>query len=126
MEELCNISGYLRKTNQPLLHAELIDQKLNFLWVFKGFLTGETDNLLIAAQDKTLSTGAMWQIYSATNLPLCYLYGGYDETIEYLISDWGFLEVFQYIMRHNNVAKYNDNHSLYYFLLNNIMYNMKK
>ena len=84
MEELCNISGYLRKTNQPLLQevkdfglvpelepradfvsrqhlervenyhskplhgyypqacAELIDQKLNFLWLFKGFLTGET------------------------------------------------------------------------------------
>ena len=106
MEELCNISGYLRKTNQPLLHAELIDQKLSFLWVFKGFLTGGIKGLLIAAQDKALSTRAMWHIYSATNLPLCcHLYGGYDATIEYLFSDCEFLAVSQYIMRHNNVAK---------------------
>ena len=78
MGELYNISSYLRKTNQPLLHAELIDQKLSFLWVFKGFLTGGIKGLLIAAQDKALSTRAMWHIYSATNLPLCYVYGGLE------------------------------------------------
>ena len=81
MEELCNISGYLKKTDQPLLQevrhfglvpelearadfvsrrqlervesyhskslhgyypqacAQLIDQKLGFLWLLKGFLT---------------------------------------------------------------------------------------
>ena len=77
-----------------------------FPFVFKGFLTGGTESLLIAAQDQALSTTAMWHVYSAANSPLCRLCGGYDETVEHLISGCSFLAVSQYITRHNNVAKF--------------------
>ena len=95
MQELCNISAYLRKIKQPLMqevnafglipdidtkaefvsrkHMERIDNyhskplhgyypqvcedltdpKLNFLLLLNGFLTGETEGLLIVAQDLT-------------------------------------------------------------------------
>ena len=148
MEELCNISGYVKKTDQPLLQevrhfglvpelgarddfvsrwqlervesyhskslhgyypqacAQLIDRKLSFLWLLKGFLTGGTEGLLLAAQDQALSTRAMQHVYSAANSPLCRLCGGYDETVEHLVSGCSFLAVSQYITRHNNVAKF--------------------
>ena len=90
----------------PQACAELIDQKLHFLWHFKGFLTGETEGLLIAAQDQALSTRAMQHIYSAATSPLCRLCGSRDETVEHLVSGCSFLAVSQYITRHNNVAKH--------------------
>ena len=36
----------------PQVCEDLLDRKLSFLWLFKGFLTGETEGLLIAAQDQ--------------------------------------------------------------------------
>ena len=36
----------------PQVCEDLLDPKLSFLWLFKGFLTGETEGLLIAAQDQ--------------------------------------------------------------------------
>ena len=68
-------------------------------WLFK-LLTRGTEDLLIAVQDQVLSTRAMWHAYSAANLSLCHLCGGYDETVEHLVSGYSFLAVSQYIMRH--------------------------
>ena len=48
----------------------------------------------------------MQHVYSAANSPLCRLCGGYDETVEHLVSGCSFLAVSQYITRHNNVAKF--------------------
>ena len=90
----------------PQACAQLIDWKLSFLWLCKGLLTGGTEGLLIAAQDQALSTRAMWHVYFAANSPLCRLCGGYDKTVEHLVSGCSFLAVSQYITRHNNVSKF--------------------
>jgi len=90
----------------PQVHKDLLGPKFNFLWLSKGFLIGEKEGLLIAAQNQALLTRTMQHIYSAATSPLCYLCGNYDETFEHLVSGCGFLAVSQYIIRHNHVARH--------------------
>ena len=90
----------------PQACAELIEQKLSFLWPLKGFLTVGTEGLLIVVQDQALSTRATWHVYSAANLPLCGLCRGYNETVKHLVSGCSFLAVSQYITRHPLVTMY--------------------
>ena len=73
MEEICNISGYLRKTTQPLLQEVKafglvpdLEPKADFVSGeqtkrIENYHRGEMEGLLAAAQDQALSTRAMQQ-----------------------------------------------------------------
>jgi len=105
-----NVWKGLITTIVSLFMAIILKCVMNWLTLslisFNGFLTGETEGLLIAAQDQALSTRAMQHISSAATSSLCRLCGIYDETVEHLVSGCSFLAVSQYTVRYNNVARH--------------------
>ena len=69
-------------------------------WLTKG------EGLLLAAQDQALCTRAVQYVYSQSSNPKCQLCGAQAETVEHLISGCSQLAGNQYLICHNNVAKY--------------------
>jgi len=72
-------------------------------WLTKGDLLIESEGLLMASQDQALHTRA---VYSVSSNPQCQLCNNHAETVKQLISGCTQLAGTQYMVRHNNVAKY--------------------
>ena len=84
-----------------------VDKSATFAWLKSSGLKGETEGLIMAAQDQSLPTKAQQaRVYKCTNDPKCWLCTEYDETIDHLVSGCPMLARTEYTHRHDKVGKY--------------------
>ncbi|CAH2018627.1 unnamed protein product [Acanthoscelides obtectus] len=82
-----------------------VDLRLSFGWLQYGDLKGETESLLVAAQDQALKTRYIEQaIHKTRNDGKCRLCHIHNETVEHIISACPILAPKEYTDRHNNVC----------------------
>ena len=65
--------------------SEVWNQISTFYWFYKGDISIESEDLLIAAQEQSLSTRAMTHLYGTCPSALCHLCGEHPETVKHLI-----------------------------------------
>ena len=86
--------------------SEVWNQNSTFYWLYKGDLSIESEGLLIAAQEQSLSTRAMTHLYGTCPSALCRLCGEHPETVEHLILGCPKLASQSYKHRHDRVLIY--------------------
>ena len=81
------------------------DQSESWQWLTKQDLHRETEGLIIAAQDQSLSTNYIKSKIHGQNIsPKCRLCGDKDETIDHIVSGCSKLAQSEYKKRHDKVA----------------------
>jgi len=79
--------------------------KFQWSWLHSGNFTKETESLIFAAQEQTLSTNAIRShIYSLSCSPKCRLCNTSDKTVDHLISYCPSLVQREYKQRHDKIA----------------------
>ena len=113
MVEEFTISEYLERYKAKPLHgyyervcSNVWDQASSFYWLVKGDISIESEGFLMAAQEQSLPTRAMANIYGSSGSSLCQLCGEHPETVEHLISGCSKLAGQMYKCRHDRVLKY--------------------
>lgn len=82
-----------------------IDRTSTFNWLVKGALKGETESLIVAAQDQTLRTRSYEKrILKTGSNGMCRLCKEYEETIAHIVSGCPVLARKEYIARHDKIA----------------------
>jgi len=105
-EELLNMKP-LHGQFQRELKKTYVDQKLTNGWLKSAGLKGETESLIIAAQDQALNTRYHKKIILKQNIDSkCRICNQQDETISHIISGCTVLAPKEYTERHNKVASY--------------------
>ena len=89
------------------IHRADTDQEKTNKWLMSSGLKGETEGLIIAAQDQSLLTNSYQSriIKNGTD-PMCRLCHDYEETVEHIISGCPALAKGEYLHRHNKSAGY--------------------
>ncbi|KAF2882012.1 hypothetical protein ILUMI_24160 [Ignelater luminosus] len=84
----------------------LIDKEQTYRWLRKGELKGETESLIIAAQDETINTRYHKKNLLKHNInSKCRLCEEHEETTEHIIAECTILAKHEYIKRHNQVCR---------------------
>ena len=85
-----------------------VDQEKTNRWLKSTGLKGETEGLIIAAQDQCLPTKAYRYriLKDQSEDPNCRICGKFEETIDHIISGCPELAKSEYIHRHNRAASY--------------------
>ena len=82
-----------------------VDAELTFQWLKNGSLKGETESLIVAAQDQAIFTNYIRKrIYGENINEKCRICKQYDETVKHIITGCPILATKEYIERHNKVA----------------------
>lgn len=82
-----------------------VDKEQTLKWLCQGVLKGETESLIIAAQDQSIATNYIRQrIYGEPVSSKCRLCKQYDETIKHIMTACPILAKKEYIQRHNKVC----------------------
>lgn len=82
-----------------------IDRNNSWSWIDKGTLKGETEGLLVAAQDQALRTRYIEKkIYKATQDSKCRMCKQSDETVDHVMAACPVLAAGEYIIRHDRVC----------------------
>lgn len=81
------------------------DLDMSFDWLRKGDIKGETESLIIAAQDQALRTKSMEvRIHRTSTDSKCRICKEMEETVEHIISGCPILAQNEYIERHNKLC----------------------
>lgn len=104
----------LDKWSAKALHGQYVkrlqhsDTNSNFTnkWLLSSGLKGETEGLIMAAQDQSLATNNYKKIMGLTSDNTCRLCKKQIETVDHIISGCEVLANNEYTHRHNNVARY--------------------
>lgn len=84
---------------------EQVDRNLSVAWLTKGNIKGETEALIVAAQDQAIATAYYKKhIFGMDIDPKCRLCKIHDETIFHIMSGCPELAKKEYLDRHNNVC----------------------
>lgn len=70
--------------------SSIMDKDFSFHWLKSGDLSGETEGILLAAQDKALPTRSIQHLYDDQCTSVCRLFGEQTETIKHIISGVSF------------------------------------
>ena len=101
-EEMPMYGQFRRNTNQP--H---VDTDLTWKWLKSAQLRGETEGLLMAAQDQCLPTNYYnSRITGLSNSSACRMCGQNDEYIDHIVSSCPVLAPTEYLHRHNKIGTY--------------------
>ena len=85
---------------------EGVDMDKTWAWVKSGYLTKETEGLIMAAQEQSLRTRSVKALIDKTEQsPLCRLCGKTSETSQHIASGCPVLAKRKYLMRHDQVGK---------------------
>lgn len=120
IQNLQNVKENLQKEkinrvkNKPMhgqflhhLDKPFVDKNLSLAWLNSPDLKGETESLLIAAQDQALNTKYhQRKITKTSNDSLCRMCNMREETIGHILSGCTTLAATEYTHRHNRVASY--------------------
>lgn len=88
------------------MSEETVNRESTFSWLKDGDLKGETESLIVAAQDQAITTNYIRaRIHKEKVDSKCRLCRQYDETIKHVISGCPILASKEYIERHNKVAQ---------------------
>ena len=86
---------------------EHISKHLSYQWLKTSGMKGETEGLILAAQDQSLPTrNYQTNITKELGNDLCRLCKAKPETIDHLISGCESIAATEYLQRHNNIAQY--------------------
>ena len=87
-------------------YADVDHHKTN-QWLKSNALKAKTERLIIAAQDKTLSTTSYhYRIIKDNTNPRCRMCNKYEETVDHIISGCPKLTQTECIQRHDKTAAY--------------------
>ena len=88
-----------------MLESDSIESNLSTMWLSKGILKGETESLIVAAQDQALNTRYRERkIHKKHVNSKCRICHQFEETIEHITSDCPILAQKDYIERHDRVC----------------------
>lgn len=91
---------------------ENINREMSYSWLKNGDLKGETESVIVAAQDQAITTNYIKaKIHKEKVDSKCRLCHQYDETIKHIISGCPILASKEYTERHNKVGQ-NLHHSI--------------
>ena len=87
------------------LDEKLVDIEQSYRWLKSGYIKGETENKIVAAQDQAISTKSFKnKILKEENESKCRLCKQHEETVDHLTSGWPILAKNEYLMRHDKVC----------------------
>ena len=109
-EEVCTASSFISAGKQIVTHwhkgvSEVANMARTYQWLNKINIRANTEDLIMAAQEKALNTRAVAQkIYHTVQDSRCRLCTQHSETVEHIISGCSKLTRTDCTMRCNNVA----------------------
>jgi len=87
------------------LHEKLVDIEQSYRWLKSGNIKGETESIIVAAQDQAISTNYFKnKILKEETESKCRLCKQHEETIDHLTSGCPILAKNEYLMRHDKVC----------------------
>ena len=93
---------YVKRLMQPKVSARLSTQ-----WLNSAGLKGETEGLILAAQDQSLATNNYKKVISKTGTDdKCRVCHSKTETIDHIVAGCSLLAPTEYLKRHNEIGKY--------------------
>ena len=93
---------FVKRLNAPNVSAHLSTQ-----WLNSAGLKGETEGLILAAQDQSLATNNYQKMVSKTkNDDKCRVCKSKPETIDHIVAGCSLLAPTEYLKRHNEIGKY--------------------
>ncbi|KAI5748289.1 hypothetical protein M8J77_023892 [Diaphorina citri] len=89
-----------------IMKSDHINREQTYKWLTQGRLKGETEGLIIAAQDQAITTNYIKRrIHKLQVDSKCRLCNQFDETIWHITSGCPILAKHEYLNRHNKVAQ---------------------
>ena len=87
------------------LDEKLVDIEQSYRWLKSGYIKGETESTIVAAQDQAISTNYFKnKILKGEIESKCQLCKQHEETIDHLTSGCPILAKNEYLMRHDKVC----------------------
>ena len=89
------------------LNAPNVSTRLSTQWLNRAGLKGETEGLILAAQDQSLATNNYKKMITKTKSDdMCRVCKSKPETIDHIVAGCSLLAPTEYLKRHNEIGKY--------------------
>ena len=86
------------------LDEKLVGNEQSYRWLKFGYIKGETESTIVAAQDQEISTNSFKnKILKEEVDSKCRLFTQHEETVDHLTSGCPILAKNEYLMRHDKV-----------------------
>ena len=86
------------------LDDKLVDNEQSYAWLKFEDIKGETESIIVAAQDQTISTNYFKNNILKEDDSKCRLCKHHEETIDYITSGCPILAKNEYLKRHDKVC----------------------